>query len=91
MAERKAAEELKRQEELQQAKREKEAKKAVSPSQMFLKETDKYSKFDENGFPLLDNEGKELSKSLIKKLQKLYEQQKKDYEEYLKAQSKASS
>ena len=28
-------------------KREKEAKKSIPPSEMFLKETDKYSKFDE--------------------------------------------
>ena len=65
-------------------RREKEAKKSVPHTQMFLKETDKYSKFDENGFPVLDHEGKELAKSQVKKLQKLYETQKKSYEEYCK-------
>ncbi len=58
---------------------------------MFLKETDKYSKFDEKGFPLLDAEGKELSKGLIKKLQKLYETQTKSYEEHLKKTEAAKS
>ena len=47
MAERKKAEEAKRQQELLEAKREKEAKKSIPPAEMFLKETDKYSKFDE--------------------------------------------
>jgi hypothetical protein len=32
---------------------EKEAKRAIPPSQMFLKETDKYSKFDENVIDIL--------------------------------------
>ena len=65
-------------------KREKEAKKAIPPSEMFLKETDKYSKFDEKGFPLLDATGQELSKGAVKKLQKLYDAQVKSHEEYLK-------
>lgn len=71
MAERKKADDLKRKQELEQAKvllfllglicffllkinkqksspvERKRGKKAIKPSEMFLKETDKYSKFDE--------------------------------------------
>lgn len=36
------------------------------------------------GIPLLDVEGKELSKSARKKCEKIYEQQTKVYDEYLK-------
>ena len=39
------------------------------------------------GFPILDHEGKEISKGQIKKLQKLYENQAKTYEEYMKSKS----
>ena len=66
------------------AQKEKEAKKSIPPTEMFLKDTDKYSKFDDKGFPILDIEGKELAKSQIKKLQKLYDNQKKSYEEFMK-------
>ena len=57
---------------------------------MFLKETDKYSQFDEKGFPVLDAEGKELSKGAKKKLEKLYETQAKNYQEYLESQKKSN-
>ncbi|TMS12941.1 Cysteine--tRNA ligase, cytoplasmic [Larimichthys crocea] len=59
------------------------AKMKVAPSQMFLTETDKYSKFDETGFPTHDMEGKELSKGQAKKLRKLYEAQEKLHNEFL--------
>jgi cysteinyl-tRNA synthetase len=85
------AEEVKRVER-EQRKREKEkleelkeAQKKIPPSQMFKSETDKYSAFDEKGIPTHDNEGKELSKGLIKKLLKLYQTQEKKYNEYLKS------
>jgi cysteinyl-tRNA synthetase len=78
---RRKAEELKREQERKQA--EKEAKKAMPPNEMFLKEIDKYSKFDEQGIPTHDLEGKEVSKSARKKLEKAHEQQKKSYEEFL--------
>ena len=39
------------------------------------------------GMPTHDAAGKELSKSQLKKLAKLYEAQKKKYEDYLKSQS----
>uniref|UniRef100_A0A4W6CHE3 Cysteine--tRNA ligase, cytoplasmic n=1 Tax=Lates calcarifer TaxID=8187 RepID=A0A4W6CHE3_LATCA len=58
-------------------------KMKIPPSEMFRAETDKYSKFDEQGFPTHDAEGKELSKGHSKKLRKLYEAQEKLYTEYL--------
>ncbi|KFU94342.1 Cysteine--tRNA ligase, cytoplasmic, partial [Chaetura pelagica] len=59
------------------------AKMKIPPHEMFKSEYDKYSVFDENGFPTHDTEGKELSKGQIKKLKKLYETQEKLYKEYL--------
>lgn len=58
---------------------------------MFLSETDKFSKFDERGFPILDAEGKELSKGAKKKLEKLYENQTKTYQEYLEKKKNSES
>ncbi|KAM4592432.1 cysteine--tRNA ligase, cytoplasmic isoform 2-T2 [Odontesthes bonariensis] len=59
------------------------AKMKIPPCEMFRSETDKYSKFDETGFPTHDAEGKELSKGQAKKLRKLYEAQEKMHNEYL--------
>ncbi|XP_053141465.1 cysteine--tRNA ligase, cytoplasmic isoform X2 [Hemicordylus capensis] len=59
------------------------AKMKIPPGEMFKSETDKYSKFDENGLPTHDAEAKELSKGQTKKLKKLYEAQEKLYKEYL--------
>uniref|UniRef100_A0A674IDK0 Cysteine--tRNA ligase, cytoplasmic n=1 Tax=Terrapene triunguis TaxID=2587831 RepID=A0A674IDK0_9SAUR len=59
------------------------AKMKIPPHAMFKSELDKYSKFDENGFPTHDTEGKELSKGQMKKLKKLYEAQEKIHKEYL--------
>ncbi|XP_049574010.1 cysteine--tRNA ligase, cytoplasmic-like isoform X2 [Syngnathus scovelli] len=59
------------------------AKMKIPPFEMFLTDTDKYSKFDEMGFPTNDAEGKELSKGQEKKLRKLYENQQKIHKEYL--------
>ncbi|XP_064634346.1 cysteine--tRNA ligase, cytoplasmic-like [Lineus longissimus] len=70
--------------EAQQAQAAKEAQMKVPPSKMFLHETDKYSAFDENGFPTHDKSGQELTKSSIKKLKKLYDAQEKKYKEYVK-------
>lgn len=85
-------EELKRQEkekkkqEQEAAKAAKEAQKRIPPSEMFKSETDKYSKFDEKGIPTHDAEGKELAKSALKKVTKLYDAQEKKYKEYLASQ-----
>ncbi|OCT82159.1 cysteine--tRNA ligase, cytoplasmic isoform X1 [Xenopus laevis] len=85
---RKAEEEKQRKkEEAARKKQQQEAAKLekmkISPSQMFTLETDKYSQFDESGFPTHDTEGKELSKGQTKKLRKLFEVQEKLHKEYL--------
>lgn len=59
------------------------AKMKIPPCEMFRTDTDKYSKFDETGFPTHDAEGKELSKGQAKKLRKLYEAQEKLHSDYL--------
>jgi len=64
-----------------QEERERRAK--LPPSEMFTTQTDKYSKFDEKGLPTHDSSGKELSKSALKKLQRLYEEQAARYNKYL--------
>ncbi|XP_061521151.1 cysteine--tRNA ligase, cytoplasmic isoform X2 [Phycodurus eques] len=74
-------EEAARKKELQEMA--KLAKMKIPPFEMFLAETDKYSKFDETGFPTHDAEGKELSKGQEKKLRKLFESQEKMHNEYL--------
>ncbi|XP_050312975.1 cysteine--tRNA ligase, cytoplasmic isoform X2 [Anthonomus grandis grandis] len=61
----------------------KDAQKRVPPKEMFRSETDKYSLFDDKGFPTHDIEGKELSKGQAKKLQKVYQAQERRYAEYL--------
>ncbi|XP_075694186.1 cysteine--tRNA ligase, cytoplasmic isoform X1 [Rhinoderma darwinii] len=87
--EKKKVEEEKRRKKEEAARKKQEqeaaklAKMKICPSEMFRTETDKYSKFDENGFPTHDTEGKELSKGQIKKLRKFYETQEKLYKEYL--------
>ncbi|XP_072748832.1 cysteine--tRNA ligase, cytoplasmic [Anoplolepis gracilipes] len=65
----------------------KEAQKKIPPSDMFRLEKDKYSQFDDKGLPTHDAEGKELSKGLLKKLQKLQQVQHKRYNEYLATQN----
>jgi len=37
---------------------------------MYLSQTDKYSKFDEDGLPTLTKDGKEIQKKLAEKLKK---------------------
>ncbi|XP_043468680.1 cysteine--tRNA ligase, cytoplasmic [Leptopilina heterotoma] len=79
----KAAEKEKKKAEIAAAAAAKDALRKIPPAELFLMETDKYSKFDENGLPTLDAEGKEISKGLSKKLQKLQLAQEKRYNEYL--------
>lgn len=55
----------------------------IPPQEMF-KSCKDYSAFDDKGFPTADVEGKPLSKSLVKKLTKQYEAQKKLHDEFLK-------
>ncbi|XP_017296145.1 cysteine--tRNA ligase, cytoplasmic isoform X2 [Kryptolebias marmoratus] len=91
----KEKEEKKKMEEEKKRKKEEAARKKqeqemaklnkmkIPPCDMFRSETDKYSKFDETGFPTHDAEGKELSKGQAKKLRKLYEAQEKLHSGYL--------
>merc|ERR1712071_544506 len=60
----------------------KEAEKRIPPTEMFKSETDKYSAFDDKGLPTLDQNGKEISKGLTKKLEKLWQAQEKVYNKY---------
>ncbi|XP_058237319.1 cysteine--tRNA ligase, cytoplasmic isoform X2 [Hemibagrus wyckioides] len=82
-------EKRKKKEEAARKKQEQEmaklAKMKIPPSEMFRSETDKYSSFDDTGFPTHDAEGKELSKGQAKKLRKLYEAQEKLHSEYLQS------
>ncbi|CAK1551714.1 unnamed protein product [Leptosia nina] len=77
------AEKQKKKEELLKAQKAKEEQKKIPPQEMFRRETDKYSQFDDKGLPTHDLEGKELSKGALKKLQKLQQAQEKKYNEYL--------
>ncbi|XP_035538198.1 cysteine--tRNA ligase, cytoplasmic isoform X1 [Morone saxatilis] len=87
-------EKKKKKEEAARKKQEQEMAKLekmkVPPCEMFRAETDKYSKFDEMGFPSHDVEGKELSKGQAKKLRKLYEAQEKLHNEYLQMNQNAN-
>ncbi|QQP32344.1 CysteinetRNA ligase_ cytoplasmiclike [Caligus rogercresseyi] len=64
-----------------------EAQNKIPPGEMFLKETDKYSKFDERGIPTHDAAGEEIAKAQIKKLTKLYALQEKKHKQYLESQN----
>ncbi|KII73282.1 Cysteine--tRNA ligase, cytoplasmic [Thelohanellus kitauei] len=61
---------------------EKKLREMVPPNELFLKETDKYSKFDEHGFPILDAEGNPISKSALKKIKKILERHTALYEKH---------
>lgn len=69
----------------------KEEKSRIPPSQLFLARTDLYSEFDADGKPTKDAEGKPLSKSALKGIEKDYNAQAKLHEEYLKKSSAAAS
>ncbi|CAG2120101.1 unnamed protein product, partial [Medioppia subpectinata] len=70
---------------LADAKRAEESK--VCPLDMFTAETDKYSAFDSKGMPTHDSDGKELAKSALKKLSKLYAIQEKKHNECVKCKA----
>lgn len=55
----------------------------INPKEMFISQTDKYSEFNENGVPIKDKDGKELSKNQVKKVQKEWEKQNELYQKYL--------
>lgn len=58
-------------------------KMRIPPSEMFKSQLDKYSQFDSTGMPTHDAEGKEISASARKKLQRLYKEQETKYKKYL--------
>ncbi|GLG93420.1 Uncharacterized protein GBIM_00837 [Gryllus bimaculatus] len=82
----KAAERERKKAEQTAAAAAREALRRVPPAEMFLAETDKYSRFDDKGLPTHDVEGKELSKGLQKKLLKLLQAQERRYSEFLASQ-----
>lgn len=57
----------------------------IAPSEFFRKEVGKYSQFADNGMPTHDQEGKELTKTALKKIAKVFEAQEKKYNAYLKS------
>ncbi|KAK0413611.1 hypothetical protein QR680_006902 [Steinernema hermaphroditum] len=79
----KLAEKQKLERQRQEAQKAKEAQRRVNPADLFTKGPDAglYSKFDERGVPTHLTNGEEISKKQFKKLEKLYEQQKKSYEQ----------
>jgi cysteinyl-tRNA synthetase len=76
--------ELMKAEEQKLAERLEKAK--IAPEQLFRGSAE-YGEFDENGVPTSDQQGNPLSKSLIKKLLKQYNVQKKLHDEYLAGKS----
>ncbi|XP_070577152.1 cysteine--tRNA ligase, cytoplasmic-like [Ptychodera flava] len=64
------------------------AQQSIPPNDLFRKEIDKYSQFDDRGIPTHDASGQQLSNNQIKKLTKKYEQQEKIYNEFLENQKK---
>jgi len=85
MQQKKEIEKKKQFEKEERARKEKEKleKAKVPPSELFKNETDKYSQFDERGIPTHDIEGKEVTKSQLKKLVSTYESQAKAHKQYL--------
>lgn len=66
--------------------KQREEKAKVPPREMFKSQKDKYSMFDEKGMPTHDSSGKEIGKSALKKLQRLYAEQEARYNKYLSEQ-----
>ncbi|KAK2702659.1 hypothetical protein QYM36_018734 [Artemia franciscana] len=94
----KRAEEEKKRQEKERKKAEAAAKEtekaalqAIPPGDLFRKETDKYSQFDDHGLLTHDAEGKEISKGLKKKLLKKYESQANVYQDYLHSKAKGNT
>lgn len=85
LEEKNRAEKERKKKEREEAELAKEAQKKIPPSEYLKTLTDKYSDFDDKGLPRKDADGKELSKSALKKVTKLYDAQEKKYKEYLKS------
>jgi len=65
--------------------REKLEKGKMSPKEMFLSQTDKFSAWDELGMPTLDVKGEKVAASQLKKLKKLQQVQEKLHTQYLQS------
>jgi len=87
--ERRKEEKERKRREAEERKAAAEAQKRISPQEMFQvgEFQGKFSKYNEQGLPTHDASGEEVAKAKLKKLQKLYDSQKKKYDEYLKSQS----
>jgi cysteinyl-tRNA synthetase len=70
---------LKQQEEQEKLER---IRASIHPDDMFIIEKSKYSKYDENGFPTHDFNGKLLTNKCLNKLYHEQEEQRKLYEKY---------
>lgn len=78
-----------RQKQLQKEAREKEARAKAEKgklSHLVMFRTSEYSAWDEEGLPLRDSAGEELTKSKSKKLRKDWERQKREHEAWLAKQ-----
>lgn len=83
IADKKAAKD-KKEKEKEEARLLEEKKKSCPPNEWYSTfETDKFSKFDENGVPTHDNEGKELTKEKVNGLKKQIKAKEKKYQKYL--------
>jgi cysteinyl-tRNA synthetase len=69
-----------------EAKLKREQQLKIPPEEMFLKETDKYSQFDDKGIPTHDAEGKPLSDKQRKKLTKQWQVQEEKHRKYKSSQ-----
>lgn len=86
MEEQKRLEKERKKQQQEAEKALKEAQDRIPPWELFKNETDKYSKFDDKGIPTHDAEGKELTKSALKKLTKQYDTQEKKYNKIMASQ-----
>ena len=64
------------------------AQQKIPPRDLFRAETDKYSQWDDKGFPTHTKKGEEVPKAQLKKLQKVYQAQEKLYNAYLQSGEK---
>lgn len=94
----KAAKAEERKQQADEQARQKAAKEAeelelgkIPPSQWFKRQTDKFSAWDEAGFPTTTKEGEPLAKSAHKKLQKELAVQTKRHDKYLATLSNGSA
>jgi len=75
----------KKKEEQARAEMLRDAQRRIPPSEMFKLpgEAEKYGGFDDKGIPTHDPEGNPLTKSSLKKFEKLYKAQEKKYNDFL--------